>query len=148
MYLKMERQREELCLNRDTTLRNFLKEPLHVHSCSWLHLLQNSWQLSGRTLSEESRLPLLIFSQFAHWFGVIGTICLQKPVRNQMLIDFVLLNQPLKSPASFSCFWSCGLAPCDTVERKHTDSCLGIGRPNLIMPPTQNGASPGISRGA
>lgn len=37
--------------------------------------------------------------------GVIGTICLQKPVRNQMLMDFVLLHQPLKSPASFSCLF-------------------------------------------
>lgn len=47
-------------------------------------------------------LPLLIISQFAHWFWVIATICLQKIVRNQMLIDFVLLNQALKKQASFS----------------------------------------------
>lgn len=75
--------------------------------CACLELLrislrQNPGQLRGRTLSDESGLPLLIISQFAHWFGVIGTICLQKPVRNQMLIDFVLLNQPLKKQASFS----------------------------------------------
>lgn len=65
-----------------------------------------------------------------------------------MLIDFVLLNQPLKKQAPFSRFLSCVLASCDTVERKHTDSCLGIDRPNLIMAPALNGEIPGISRGA
>lgn len=64
-----------------------------------------------------------------------------------MLIDFVLLNQ-LKKQTSFPCFISCVLASRDTVERKHAGSCLGVERPNLIMPPTLHGGNPGISTGA
>lgn len=65
-----------------------------------------------------------------------------------MLIDFVLLNQPLKKQASFSwLFPSCVLASWDTVERKHTDSCLVSDRPNLIMTPAWNVRDSKLQRG-
>lgn len=128
-----------------------------IHTCQfafWSVCSHNFWLHDGQARLVESWLLFLITSQFAHWFGVIGTICLQKPVRNQMLIDFVLCNQPFKKqdlflhPTRHHHFLSYVLASRDPVERKHTGSCLGIDSPNQIMPLTLNGEIPRISRGA
>lgn len=55
------------------------------------------------------------------WVLVIGTICLQKPVRSQTLIDFVLLNQLHRKQSPFhQLFLSLVWLLCDTWGRKWT----------------------------
>jgi hypothetical protein len=103
----------EMCLKLNKMRCCVLIRTLLLYGCTcwppfaWVVLLFNLslLRISDSTVAgtcQQSWVSFLITSQFAHWFGVIGTICLQKPVRNQMLIDFVLLNQPLKKQTSFS----------------------------------------------